>query len=121
MKIAEAACLSGLTIDTVRYYEKSGLLPEISRGADGQRRFTAENIDWLIILGSLRETGMSMNTMAHFASLYRAGDKTIPERREILLQHSERLKQKKAELVRCEDLLAHKLTMYDQLEIEPGK
>ena len=104
MRIAEAAISCGLSIDTIRYYEKTGLLPEIRRSADGKRSFSRENVDWLILLGSLRDTGMPVKTMAHFATLYRAGDATIPERKHILLQHSERLKQKRQQLNTCEEL-----------------
>ena len=104
------------SIDTIRYYEKSGLLPEITRGADRQRRFTSETIDWLILLGSLRSTGMSMKTMAHFAVLYRSGEETVSERREILLQHGKVLQQKRNALDACEALLTHKLSLYDRYE-----
>jgi DNA-binding transcriptional MerR regulator len=50
IRIAEAAHRSGLSVDTIRYYEKSGILPEIHRGSDRQRRFSAENIEWLTLL-----------------------------------------------------------------------
>ena len=116
MRIAEAADRSGLSIDTIRYYEKSGLLPEIERGPDGQRRFSAENIEWLTLLCSLRETGMPMKTMHRFAALYRSGDRTIPERKEILLAHSEHLKKRRADLDRCEEILTRKLALYGDLE-----
>ena len=118
MRIAEAANRCGLSIDTIRYYEKSGLLPDIPRGTDGKRRFTTENIDWLILLGSLRDTGMPIKTMARFAALYRDGDHTIPERRQILLRHSDQLNRSRLELDRCEELLSYKLTMYDRHEFK---
>lgn len=118
MRITEAAEQSGLNIDTIRYYEKSGLLPEIPRGSDGHRRFSTENIDWLILLGSLRSTGMAMKTMAQFADLYRQGDHTIPDRRKILLEHAQHLDQKRQDLDRCDELLSYKLKMYDQRERE---
>ena len=113
MRIAEAAAKCGLTIDTIRYYERSGILPEIRRGPDGQRRFSAYDIEWLTLLYWLRETGMAMKTMYRFASLLQVGDTTIPERKSILLAHSEHLKKRKADLDRCEDLLAYKLAIYD--------
>lgn len=116
MRIAEAADQCGLSIGTIRYYERSGLLPRVLRGADGKRRFTTESIDWLILLRSLRETGMPMKTMARFAALYGQGDLTIPERRQILLQPAKQLNQKRQELDRCEDLLAFKVEMYDKRE-----
>lgn len=74
MRISEAASRSGLSIDTIRFYEKSGLLPSIGRGADGRRWFSSENVEWLVLLSSLRDTGMPMKTMQHFAELYRKGD-----------------------------------------------
>ena len=116
MRIAEAANRCGLSIDTIRYYEKSGLLPQIPRGVDGKRRFSTEIIDWLILLGSLRDTGMPMKTMARFAALYRDGDQTIPERRKILRDHSQHLKRRRQDLARCQKLLSHKLDMYDKRE-----
>lgn len=115
MRISEAASKSGLSIDTIRYYEKAGIMPEITRGTDGQRRFSAENIDWLTLLYWLRETGMPMKTMQRFAALYRAGDGTVPERREILLSHAELLQKRRAGLDRCEEILAYKIAMYDDI------
>lgn len=116
MRIAEAALRSGLSVDTIRYYEKSGIVPEIRRGPDRQRRFSQENIDWLTLLYWLRETGMPMKTMHRFASLYQAGDSTICERKQVLLVHAEHLKKRRADLDRCEQLLAHKLAIYKDIE-----
>jgi DNA-binding transcriptional MerR regulator len=116
MRIAEAAARSGLSIDTIRFYEKSGVLPEIQRGADGQRRFSAENIDWLTLLYWLRETGMPMKTMYRFACLYRAGDHTMPARKEILLSHAEHLKKRRADLDRCKEVLDYKIAIYEERE-----
>lgn len=112
MRIAEAALRCGLSVDTIRYYEKSGIVPEIRRGPDRQRRFSQENIEWLTLLFWLRETGMPMKTMHRFASLYRAGDQTIPERKQVLLAHAEHLQKRRADLDRCEEMLAYKLAIY---------
>ena len=116
MRIAEAAARSGLSVDTIRYYEKAGIVPGISRGPDRQRRFSQENIDWLTLLYWLRETGMPMKTMHRFASLYQAGDSTISERKRVLLAHAEHLKKRRSDLDRCEQLLAHKLALYKDIE-----
>lgn len=116
MRIATAADRSGLSIDTIRYYEKSGILPPIHRGADGQRRFSTENIEWLTLLYWLRETGMPMKTMYRFATLYQEGEHTIPDRQEILLAHAEHLTKRRTDLDRCEDILAYKLAMYRKYE-----
>ena len=116
MRIAEAALRCGLSVDTIRYYEKSGIVPEIRRGPDRQRRFSQENIDWLTLLFWLRETGMPMKTMHRFASLYQAGDHTVPERKQVLLAHAEHLKKRRADLDRCEQVLARKLAIYKDHE-----
>ena len=116
MRIAEAAERSGLTIATIRYYEKSGLVPEIKRGSDGQRRFSPENVDWLTLLYWLRETGMPMKVMHEFASFYKVGDSTMSERKEILLNHSKYLKKQRKSLDHCEEILAYKIALYKDLE-----
>ncbi len=77
MRIAEAATLCGLSPDTIRYYEKSGMLPAIARGLDGYRRYSQENVNWLTILYWLRQTGMSMKVMQRYAILVHAGDHTV--------------------------------------------
>ncbi len=115
MRISQAASTSGLSIDTIRFYEKLGLLPKIGRGSDGRRDFSAENIEWLVLLSSLRETGMPMEQMRHFAQLYRHGNQTLSERRAVLLDHTAQLEKRRAALDRCAELLAYKLKRYDEL------
>jgi DNA-binding transcriptional MerR regulator len=120
MRISEASTQSGLSIDTIRYYERSGLLPPIDRGRDGRRKFTTENVDWLVLLASLRDTGMPMAKMRRFAELYRQGDRSIPERRQILLEHEDALNIRRVELDRCAELLAYKLRKYAEIEGATG-
>lgn len=116
MRISEASRLSGLSADTIRYYEKSGLVPAIDRGPDGLRRFSAENVDWLTLLYWLRKTGMPMKEMEKFAGLYRRGEEAVAERRALLVRHAGRLKDRRGDLDRCEEVLAHKLAAYDRME-----
>lgn len=115
MRIAEAARDCGLSTHTIRYYEKSGMLPEIERGSDGHRYFSQENLDWLILLASLRETGMPTKKMAHFAGLYRKGDSTIPERKKMLSEHEKHLELQQARLAKCRKLLIYKLKRYNKI------
>ena len=115
MRIAEAAAKCGLTIDTIRYYEKAGICPTIHRGSDGKRRFSLENLDWLILLASLRETGMPTKNMKHFAGLYQQGDATVSERKKMLSEHQNHLEKQQARLTRCRKLLTHKLARYDDI------
>lgn len=119
MKISEVAARTGLNISTIRYYEKSGLCPPITRGADGKRRFSPTDLDWLLLLSSLRATGMSASEMQHFATLYRQGNETVPARKSALLRHHQRLETRQAELDQCRNILARKLSKYDKIMGEP--
>ncbi|MEM7428974.1 MAG: MerR family transcriptional regulator [Pseudomonadota bacterium] len=115
MRISEAAARSGLSIDTIRYYERTGLAPPAGRGADGQRRFSSENVEWLTLLASLRETRMPMKQMRRFAWLYQQGHASVAERKRMLLEHADHLERQRAALDRCAELLRYKLAKYDEI------
>lgn len=115
MKISEVAELTGLSISTIRFYEKSELCRFIERGADGKRRFSKMDVNWLELLASLRATGMPMSEMRRFAELYACGDTTIPKRKAALLAHRRSLDVRQAELERCRTILDHKLRRYDEI------
>ncbi|MDP3340989.1 MerR family transcriptional regulator [Frigidibacter sp.] len=115
MKISEVADRTGLSVTTIRYYEKSGLCAAIARGPDGKRRFSKNDLDWLTLLFSLRETGMPAAEMQDFAALYLKGSATIPERKARLAAHDRRLDERQAQLDRCKALLAYKLARYAEI------
>ena len=112
MRISEAAAACGLSADTIRYYEKSGMLPDIGRGADGNRDFSRRDVEWLTLLYWLRETGMPLKQMKRFTALAKAGEAGLSERRRILLDHKAALKRRRALLDRCEEVLAIKIASY---------
>lgn len=112
MKISEAAKRSGLSTDTIRYYEKRGMLPEIDRGREGHRRFSPRDVEWLTLLYWLRETGMPLNAMRRFTELAKDNQAGFAERRRILLEHRDHLRRRRALLDRCEEVLAVKIATY---------
>ena len=115
MKISEVAERSALRVSTIGFYEKSGLCPFVQRGADGKRKFSKTDADWLELLASLRSTGMPLAEMRAFAALYASGDGKIPERKAVLLAHRRRLGERQAELDRCRGILDRKLQRYDEV------
>ncbi|MEO1796833.1 MAG: MerR family transcriptional regulator [Pseudomonadota bacterium] len=115
MKIAEVSQIAGLSISTIHYYERSGLCPLVSRGADGHRAFSPADCDWLLLLASLRATGMPMAEMRAFADLYAAGEATVAERKAALLAHRARMDERRAELDACQSILTRKLKRYDEI------
>lgn len=91
--IEQTAIETGLTSDTLRYYERIGLITGIERASNGHRRYTADDIVWINFLKQLRATGMPIARMKHFAQLRREGDSTRPQRRQILEQHRQNLRE----------------------------
>lgn len=115
MKISEVAIRTGLSISTIRFYEKSKLCPFIKRGSDGHRYFSKNEADWLMLLASLRKTGMSISEMRAFADLYARGNDTIPERKAALSAHRQSLASRQRELDQCRAILDRKLQKYDEI------
>jgi DNA-binding transcriptional MerR regulator len=91
--IQQVAKLTGLSIDTLRYYERIGLLEPVSRTSSGHRRYQHRDIAWIALLIDLRETGMPLAQIHHFAELRRKGDATATERLLLLEQHQRSLEQ----------------------------
>jgi MerR family transcriptional regulator, aldehyde-responsive regulator len=116
MKITQAAEKSGLSVETIRFYEKSAMLPKIARDKRGWRSFDAQAIDWLVILERLRATGMPLSDVKRFAVL--ANSKTsqnnsaAKERLALLMRHQERLHERREALDACEAYLNFKISTY---------
>lgn len=82
----QAAERSGFSIDTLRYYEKIGLI-DIGRAPSGHRQFCDDDLEWLEVLLCLRDTGMPIARMREYADLTRAGNGTLADRVRLLREH----------------------------------
>jgi DNA-binding transcriptional MerR regulator len=107
----EAAEKCGLTLHTVRWYERIGLLDRIDRAPDGRRRFSDADLDWLVLLGRLRATGMPVKDMLRYAGLVRSGAGE-QERLELLQGHRDRVRHALVEQQECLELLDTKIRIY---------
>lgn len=87
LTIDEVAKRTGLTAYTLRYYERIGLIAQISRASGGQRRYAASDLAWIEFLLRLRTTNMPIGKMQTFARLRGAGDSTVSDRRQMLEEH----------------------------------
>src|SRR5919202_3743247 len=96
--IQRAAAETGLSADTLRYYEKIGLLPGIARASSGHRRFSEDDLGWIRFLQRLRATGMPIEEIHRYGELMRAGEHTSVERRQILEAHRQRIEREIANL-----------------------
>ena len=83
----ETVELTGFSLDTLRYYERIGLIEPVRRAVGGQRRYREEDVEWLGVLRCLRDTGMPIARMREFAEQVRAGDGTFAHRLVLLEEH----------------------------------
>lgn len=111
--IGQAAEAAGLTTYTLRYYEKEGLLPQIRRNKQGVRVFSKDDIFWIDLIRCLRGTGMSISDIKYIVDLSHEGEHTIPERKQILKNHKNKIEIKIEELQNYIGKIDKKLEWYD--------
>ena len=112
LSIQEVARETGLSIDTLRYYERIGLLPYADRDRSGQRDYDASILTWIAFLDRLKTTGMPIRDMLRYAALRDEGDTTGPARRQMLEIHREQVRTRIAELQECLLVLDTKIAGY---------
>lgn len=94
MNISKFSELTQLTPHTLRYYEKIGLLSNISRNSSGHRSYTIVDVEWAKFINRLKATGMPLEQIIEYANLRAAGDETFEQRRLLLQKHRDVLKQR---------------------------
>ncbi len=113
--IRDVASLSGLTQDTLRWYEREGLLPRVTRGGDRRRRYSERDAALVVMLAKLRATGMPTEEMREFSELVSGGAATHGLRLAILERHSERIARRQIELAAGLAALDEKADHYREL------
>ena len=115
MKISEASKHCGISPDTLRYYERIGLLPPINRSNSGIREYSDLDLRRIEFIKCMRSTGFPLETLIAYYRLVQQGDKTIETRKEMLLDQHEQLIKKMKEIQKTLDLVDHKLEVYDSI------
>jgi DNA-binding transcriptional MerR regulator len=91
MTIAEVAKQFGLTADTLRYYERIGLLPDVKRTAGGIRDYSEEDCRWVEYIKCMRSAGVSVETLVEYVALFHQGAATIQARKQLLLEQRKQI------------------------------
>lgn len=123
LTIADAADQLGLSADTLRYYEKDGLLLRpVGRAASGHRRYTEADLRWILLVTRLRATGMAIRDVRRYADLVREGVGTEADRLELLREHRRKVLAQLAEVQEHLGAIDYKIGIYtDAIEgREPG-
>lgn len=118
MRISDFAAHSGLSPDTIRYYERIGLLPRTARDRGGRRDYGADDLAWASFLRKLQAMDMPIRDRLEYSRLRAKGSTTMRARREILEAHRAALAARRAELGELIATLDAKITRY--LDMESG-
>ena len=116
MKIGEVSAETGLSIDTLRYYEKEGLIPSPWRDPGGTRNYDPDILGWVKFLKALKATGMSIAQMRTYAEMRMRGTATAAPRRIMLEKQRDIVRSKITELQSSLDLLDYKIANYHEIE-----
>ncbi|EFT1771604.1 TPA_asm: MerR family transcriptional regulator [Listeria monocytogenes] len=111
MYIKDFATKTGLSIDTLRYYEEEELLIP-ARNEKNYRVYTEEDYCWVQLLLKMKQTGMKITNIKNFAALQKQGDKTLPNRIQILDNHMENLYEQQKDLAETISFVAKKVDGY---------
>jgi DNA-binding transcriptional MerR regulator len=114
LTIAEAAAEAGVSVHTLRYYERAGLLTPIERNGSGHRRFSPEDLEWIVVCTRLRATGMPIRRIRQYADLVRAGDGNEADRLALLEAHREEVRERLREVRRHLELIDYKIDLYTE-------
>ena len=121
---AEAAAATGLSLDTLRYYEREGLIGPIERGVGGRRRYDEDDLAWIGIVTCLREAGLGIADLRRFTELLRTerpGTDRVTFLRQRRAELEERLRQTQAALAVLDGKIAHYSALEPDSGTQPGQ
>ena len=114
MTIAEVSRQYSVPVDTLRYYERIGLLPPVNRSKSGFRDYTEGDCQWVSFIKCMRAAGIPVEALIDYVTLFQQGDATREARRQILVEQRELLQARGEEQLRTLDYLSRKIQSYDQ-------
>ncbi|KRM59106.1 MerR family transcriptional regulator [Secundilactobacillus malefermentans] len=113
MNSKRASELMGISIDTIRYYERVGVIPPIGRDENGYRNFRTNDLNWVFLAKNFKKAGMSVESMIEFATLAQSKHDVSNAQKDLLKEQLEEIDKKFDELNRTRDILKYKIETYD--------
>lgn len=114
MTIKQVSEKYGVSQDTLRYYERVGMIPPVTRTSGGIRNYSKEDLKWLELALCMRNAGLPVEAMIEYLKLFQQGDETISARLELLTAQREILLDKKAEIDKTLERLNYKISIYEE-------
>lgn len=112
--IGQVAAKTGLTVHTLRYYEKEGLLPFVRKSSSGLRMFSDNDLAWLSIIECLKETGMPLKGIKQYIDWFREGDATLPQRLEMFKQQQVKVLAQIEQFQKYLQKIDYKVRLYEE-------
>ena len=121
MRIAEVSEQYGISSDTLRYYERIGLIPPVNRNKNGIRDYNEIDIRRVDFVKCMRSAGLPIEVLIEYVGLVQQGDRTIEARKEILKEQRELLMARMKEMHKTLDILDHKIAVYETADLTKEK
>lgn len=121
MTIKEASQVTGVSADTLRYYERIGLIPPVPRNESGIRNYDEASIGWINFIKCMRGAGLPIEALIEYVALCKEGDKTEASRKAILIEQRDILEQRIESLQKTLVKLNYKIDNYGHLNQEAIK
>jgi DNA-binding transcriptional MerR regulator len=121
MKIAEVSEQYNISTDTLRYYERVGLIPPVNRNESGIRDYNELDLRRVDFIKCMRSAGLPIEVLIEYVALVQQGDKTIEARKEILKEQRELLIARMNEMQKTLDILDHKIEVYEKAVLKKEK
>ncbi|UNT97063.1 MerR family transcriptional regulator [Allobaculum mucilyticum] len=113
MNIKEVSERYNISQDTLRYYERVGMIPPVTRTPGGKRDYQEEDLRWVQLAICMRAAGLPVESMIEYVSLFLQGDETIPARLDLLNEQLEQLRTQKKQIEETMDRLLYKIERYE--------
>lgn len=114
MTIKEVSKKFGISADVLRYYERAGMIPPVSRTAGGIRDYQDEDLRWVELALCMRSAGLPVEVISEYVRLAQSGESTIPDRLALLRKQQEILSEQQRQIGMTLDRLNHKITVYEK-------
>jgi MerR family transcriptional regulator, aldehyde-responsive regulator len=121
MKIAEVSEKYGLSADTLRYYERVGLIPPVHRNQGGIRDYNELDLRRVDFIKCMRGAGLPVDVLIEYVALVQQGDKTIEARKDILIEQRDLVAARIEEMQKTLDILNHKIEVYENAVLKKEK
>lgn len=117
MLISEVSELFDLSQDTLRYYERVGLIPRVNRNKSGIRDYTEEDCRWVEYIKCMRGVGLPVEILIEYVGLFQQGEGTKAARKELLVKQRKQLLTKMDDMKKVLERLDNKISIYEQSSV----